>query len=148
MTLVAGVALLVLPPIAGNLSDRVGRFAVAMPPTVLLSVAPIPLFLWLVGGPSGVKVILVQGTVGVLVATYLGALPALLSELFALEVRSTGLALSYNIAVVIAGGFAPMLFVLLVGWTGSQAAPSFYLSFAAATSAGVLLAARHWGWVR
>jgi MHS family proline/betaine transporter-like MFS transporter len=141
-TFAAGAVLTLVPPCAGALSDRVGRLAVAVPALVLMGLSPIPLFFWLVSGPSAMKVITVQVLIGLFSAIYLGVLPAFLSELFSLDVRTLGLSLSYNLAVVIAGGFAPLLFALLVKWTGSNASPSFYLALASVVSLVSLLIAR------
>jgi MHS family proline/betaine transporter-like MFS transporter len=138
----SGAVLTLVTPFAGALSDRVGRFAVAVPAVVLMGLSPIPLFFWLVSDPSAMKVITVQVLIGLFSAVYLGVLPAFLSELFSLDVRTLGLSLSYNLAVVIAGGFAPLLFALLVNWTGSSASPSFYLALAAMVSLLSLLIAR------
>jgi len=44
--------------------------------------------------------------------------------------------------MVVAGGFGPMLFAVLVRVTGNQAAASFYLSFAAGVSIVALVIGR------
>jgi MHS family proline/betaine transporter-like MFS transporter len=140
-TFAAGVTLILIPPIAGALSDRTGRLGIGLPAVVLIGLLPVPLFMWLVSEPSAYRVILTQLVLSTATAIYLGVLPAFLSELFPVQSRSTGLSLSYNISVVLAGGFAPMLFAVLVRVTGNQASPSFYLTFAAAVSLGSLLLA-------
>lgn len=73
---------------------------------------------------------------------YLGALPAILANLFHTRSRSFGLAGSYNLAVVTGRAFAPMIFVLLIRWTASIVAPSYYVMFAGAVSRCSLLACR------
>jgi MHS family proline/betaine transporter-like MFS transporter len=140
-TFSAGALMLVIPPFVGAWSDRVGRLPIGLLAVVSIVVLPIPLFLWLVAGPSALRVVLVQMALGIVTAAYLGILPAFLSELFPVESRTTGLSLSYNVAVVIAGGFAPMLFSVLVAMTGNAAAPSFYLVFAGLVSLVSLLVA-------
>ncbi len=147
-TFAVGVTLLLVPPFSGTLSDRIGRLKVALPAVVLLGVLPIPLFGWLVHEPSAVKVVLVEISIGAVTAVYLGALPAFLAELFPVESRTTGLSLCYNFAVVIAGGFAPLISAMLVKVTGNRAAPSFYLVFAAGISLLSLIVARRrrWTW--
>ena len=75
-----------------------------------------------------------EAVLAFLCAAYFGALPAFLSELFPVRFRTTGLSLSYNVAVVGAGGFAPVVFALLVGWTGLAWTPSLYICLAGALS--------------
>lgn len=138
-TLLAGALLLVVPPIAGTVSDRVGRLPVALPVAAIFTTLPVPLFLWLVAAPSAPRVLAVEAVLGLLCAIYFGALPAYLSELFPTRFRTTGLSLAYNIAVVGAGGFAPVVFSLLVGATGAAWTPSLYICLAAAISLVALL---------
>jgi MHS family proline/betaine transporter-like MFS transporter len=147
-TLAMGVTLLVLPPVMGAWSDRIGRLPLALPTAALLVVLPIPLFLWLVDGPSGLKVVLIQTALGLVTATYLGVLAPLLAELFPVDFRTTGLSLCYNLAVVAAGGFAPLAVTALVKLTGSHAAPGFYLAAAAAVSLPALIVVKAQRWVR
>lgn len=147
-TLVTGATLVIVTPLAGLVADRRGRLSVALPAVAMLLVAPLPLFHWLVAAPSPARMIVVQGLLGVATSTYLGALPAFLAELFPVARRTTGLSLSYNLAVVLAGGFAPMIFAFLIRASGSKAAPAVYLSLAAACSllAWVFARKRRWTW--
>jgi MHS family proline/betaine transporter-like MFS transporter len=52
------------------------------------------------------------------------------------------MSLAYNIAVTIFGGFGPFIIAWLISVTGSKAAPSYYMIFAAAVSLVALIAAR------
>ena len=79
---------------------------------------------------------------GVLVTGYFGALPGLLSEIFPVATRTTGMSLAYNIAVTVFGGFGPFIIAWLIRETGQKVAPSFYLMFAALLSLVALVAAR------
>lgn len=147
-TLVAGTLLLIVPPFAGRVADRFGRLIVALPAVGLLLLLPVPLFNWLVAAPGLGRLIGVQAILSGLCAVYFGALPAFLAELFPVRLRTTGLSLSYNVAVVIAGGFAPMVFALLIRLTGSSSAPSYYIAGTALLSLLALLVARRrkWTW--
>ena len=73
---------------------------------------------------------------------YFAALPGLLSEVFPVQTRTTGMSLAYNIAVTIFGGFGPFIIAWLIRATGTKTAPSFYLMFAAALSCMALVALR------
>src|SRR5476651_107550 len=109
---------------------------------VLLLVLIYPLFTWLVGHPTFGTLLVVQAVLGVLMTGYFAALPGLLSEMFPVATRTTGMSLAYNIAVTVFGGFGPFIITWLIASTGSKAAPSFYLIFAAVVSLVALMAAR------
>jgi hypothetical protein len=51
----------------------------------------------------------------------------MLATLFPVRNRSAGVALSYNIAVTLFGGMAPMTVTGLTHLTGSSMTPAFYL---------------------
>jgi MHS family proline/betaine transporter-like MFS transporter len=53
------------------------------------------------------------------------------AEQFPAGVRSTGLALAYNMAVMLFGGFAPFIVTWLLERTGSPLAPAYYVTFGA-----------------
>ena len=73
-----------------------------------------------------------------LLAAFTGPAPAVLAEQFPTAVRSTGLSISYNLAVTIFGGFAPLIVTSLIASTGSKLAPSYYVMVAAIISVFVL----------
>ena len=60
--------------------------------------------------------------------------PGLLAGLFPVEIRSTGMAISYNVGVTVFGGFAPLTVTWLIGITGSKLVPAFYIIAAAMLS--------------
>jgi drug/metabolite transporter (DMT)-like permease len=55
-----------------------------------------------------------------------------LAEQFPTRVRSTALAIAYNIAVMLFGGFAQFFVTWLIQTTGTPIAPAYYLIFGAA----------------
>ncbi|HCX00387.1 MAG TPA: MFS transporter, partial [Pantoea sp.] len=57
--------------------------------------------------------------------------------------RASGMAISYNVAVTIFGGFAPLICTLLINATGSSLAPGYYLMAVSLLSAAALLRCRH-----
>lgn len=137
--LVSGATLFVVAPFAGIAADRFGALRVGSIATMLLVIFPYPIFAAVVGDRSEVSILLGQFALSVFTALYLGALPAILANLFDTRTRSFGLAVSYNLSVMTAGGFAQMIFVLLIARTGSPVAPSYYVMFAAAVSLCALL---------
>lgn len=127
--LVSLVALLfasALCPVAGAFSDKVGRRATVITACVLLAVMVYPSFLMassgsFVGSIVGVM-LLATGAVLCNVVT-----AALLSETFPTRTRYTASAITYNIAYTVFGGTAPLMATWLIGMTGSNLSPAFYL---------------------
>ena len=58
----------------------------------------------------------------------------MLAGIFPAKARSTGVALSYNLAVTSFGGLAPLTVSTLTQVTGSHYVPAFYVVFAALVS--------------
>jgi MHS family proline/betaine transporter-like MFS transporter len=138
--LVSGATLFLGVPLAGLAADRFGALRIGLIATSLLVVAAWPIFATIVAGRDEASILLGQFALSIAVALYLGALPAILANLFDTRSRSFGLSVSYNLSVMTAGGFAQMIFVLLIDWTGSPVAPSYYVMAASAVSLGSLLA--------
>ena len=63
----------------------------------------------------------------VVVAFYIGPVPALLVEIFPTRLRYTGMALSYNICAALFGGTAPMVSEWLMGATGNKFSIVYYV---------------------
>ncbi len=137
-----GVIQLVFSPVVGHLSDRYGRVRIMLVPAVLLFLLIWPGFAFLVAHPTFGTLMAMQIVFGALMTAYFGSLPGLLSEIFPVQTRTTGMSLAYNIAVTIFGGFGPFIIAWLIEATGSKIAPSFYLMFAAVLSVFALIAAR------
>jgi len=140
--LLVGVIQLVFAPVVGHLSDRHGRTGIMLTSAVLLLVLIYPAFAWLVAHPTFGNLMVMQIVFGFLMTGYFGALPGLLSEIFPVQTRTTGMSLAYNIAVTIFGGFGPFIIAWLISASGMKTAPSFYVMFAAVISLIALLAAR------
>ncbi|MGH8780613.1 MFS transporter [Paraburkholderia sp.] len=137
-----GLIQLVFAPFVGHLSDRLGRTSIMLVPAVLLLVLIYPLFAYLVANPTLGTLIVVQIVLGFLMTGYFAALPGLLSEIFPVQTRTTGMSLAYNIAVTIFGGFGPFIIAWLIDASGTKVAPSFYMIFAALVSLIALAGAR------
>jgi MFS transporter, MHS family, proline/betaine transporter len=144
-TMVAGAIQIVMIPLVGAISDKLGRLPIATVAIVAILVTAHPLFARLVAAPTIESLLLVQAIIGIFVAAYAGAIPALISELFPIHVRTTAVSTSYSVAVAIFGGFAPFIIAWLIDVTGSHLAPSYYLMFAAAVSLLALGAAYRLG---
>jgi MFS family permease len=142
----AAIAGITFNPIAGAISDRVGRTRYIITMCVLLLLAIFPVYLLLSGKPSGAIIVLAVLLLGSLKALYLGASAALMSELFPAATRATGLGLSYNIGVTAFGGSGPAI----ATWLGSFAligdlAPGYYLTAVCLFSLWALITIRRQG---
>ena len=133
-TAICGAIILVLCPLMGMLSDRVGRKRMLSVVALAILVLAYPLFHWLNVSPTTSTLLQVQIVLGILLAAFTGPAPAVLAEQFPTEVRSTGLSLAYNFAVTIFGGFAPLIVTWLIESTHNKLAPAFYVIVAAAIS--------------
>ncbi|QIX15076.1 MFS transporter [Burkholderia multivorans] len=128
----AAVALLTLTiPVAAMVSDRIGRRPVLLAGMLALLTVTYPLFSWLAAAPSIGRLLVMQLVICTIIGVTYGPAPTALAEQFATRMRSTGIALAYNIAVMIFGGFAPFIVTWLTRASGSPVAPAWYVLFAA-----------------
>ncbi|GAH56554.1 unnamed protein product, partial [marine sediment metagenome] len=123
-------------------SDTYGRVRVMIAPAVGILVLIYPAFAYLNAHPGFGTLIALQVLLAFLMTGYFAALPGLLSEVFPVQTRTTGMSLAYNVAVTIFGGFGPFIIAWLIKATGMKTAPSFYLMFAAVLSLVALVVLR------
>jgi MHS family proline/betaine transporter-like MFS transporter len=124
---VGNLLLMVLSPLTGAWSDRIGRKGLSIWSLVLTLILIYPLFSWLAGSPSVAKLVLVQAILSITLSGYYGPFGAMIAELFPANVRSTGLSLAYNFAVMLFGGFGQLIVTWLTQTTGSPLAPTYYV---------------------
>jgi len=122
----------VLIPICGLLSDFVGRKPVMITALVLDLLVTYPLFSWVSASPSFGALLTMQIILCGLFGVFNGPISTALAEQFPTRVRSTALAIAYNIAVMLFGGFAQFFVTWLIQATGTPIAPAYYLMFGAA----------------
>ncbi|MDP6515517.1 MAG: MFS transporter [Alphaproteobacteria bacterium] len=135
-----GLLVLVLTvPLAGLLSDRIGRKPLLLASCIGFAVLAYPLFDHMLGGTSIGAIMAAQVLFGLLIALYSGPGPAAIAEMFATLGRATWMSVGYSLAVAIFGGFAPFVSTWLIAATGSALAPVFYVLAAAAVTALVIL---------
>jgi MHS family proline/betaine transporter-like MFS transporter len=141
-TLVTGVIMTIGSPFIGMLADRIGPVRIMMGAALSTAVLGYPMFYLLVSHPTVPVLMFVQVVLGTLATVYFAPMPALMSAIFPVQVRTTGLSLGYNIAVTIFGGFAPFILTGLIASTGSKLSPSYYLCAIAILAVVSLSAAR------
>lgn len=138
---VAGVVTFIASPLIGKLADRVGSITIMFPTAIVGFLAAIPMFWFITANPSVPALIGVEIILGILMAFYFAPLPALISAMFPVHVRTTGMSLSYNIGVTLMGGLAPLILTALVA-KFSLLSPSWYYMLIAVISLVSLSAAR------
>ncbi|MBM3625337.1 MAG: MFS transporter, partial [Alphaproteobacteria bacterium] len=123
--------LIALTPLLGAFSDKLGRRPLLLASNVLLFICVYPLFVFLQAERSLLALAVAQTFFCVILSGLFGAMSTALAEQFPTHVRTSGLAIAYNIAVMMFGGFAPFIVAWLIGFLATPVAPAFYLMFGA-----------------
>lgn len=125
-------------PVAGALSDKIGRKRILGASCVSAAMFAFPLFLLMEQGNSLLAILSYVG-LGLILGIFLGPVLAAMNELFTTSVRYGGFSLGYNLSVSLFGGTAPFMVTLLVAQTGITAAPGLYVIAAALVTLFVLI---------
>ena len=142
-TFAAGLVLTLLTPIAGMVSDKIGRTTHMIAVTLVLLFSIFPAFLFLTRNPTPPVVIAAVFWLATLKSLYYGPLAALMSELLPAPSRATGLGLGYNIGVTLFGGMGPVIMASLGGIAIiGDLAPGYYLTLICLLSLGTLITIR------
>jgi MHS family proline/betaine transporter-like MFS transporter len=126
LAMIATLVMVTLIPVSGMLADRFGGVNMIRIGCLLIVVCAIPAFKLLNSG----SVAVVFAALMLLVLAQLffeGAMPATLTSLFRAPVRYSGLAISYNVAVSLLGGTAPLINTWLIHKTGNPMIPGWYM---------------------
>lgn len=128
-TLSAGIILTVVTPLMwGSL--------------LLMLVSIYPAFWLMLEYTSALSLLLLISWLALLKSVYFSAVPSMMADLFPITTRASGMAISYNVAVTVFGGFAPFICTLLISATGSSLAPGYYLMVVALLSVWSLFKAQ------
>lgn len=133
--------LLVLIPLFGALSDKIGRKPLLLFGAAGMAVLGYPL-IWLMHHPDFMMILLGQLGFAVLIGAYFGASPATLTEMFPRRVRVSALSISYNISLAIFGGTTPLIATWLIARSHNDLSIAWYLIGCAVVSFLVLLTVR------
>lgn len=126
---IALVCLTAVIPLVAILSDRHGRRPFLLAGAALMLVGLQPLFSHVQGTPGFGSLLFMQITLCIFLGIFYGPLSTAVAEQFDTTVRSRGLSLAYNLAVMIFGGFAPFLVTFLIDFTGDPLAAAYYVMF-------------------
>lgn len=120
----------VVLPLAGALSDRVGRKPVIFFGTGLAALLGLPLFMLMADGATW-QAMLAHSLLVVFVQIASGASFVAWAEMLSASVRYTGIAFGNNVGNTLLGGSAPLIATFLVVATGNRIAPvAFYIGCA------------------
>jgi len=132
---------LLLQPLYGAISDRIGRKPLLIWFGVMGTAATIPLLNALQATKSALTAFLLIAAAWLIVAGYTSINAVVKAELFPTKVRATGVGLPYAVTVSVFGGTAESL-ALWFKSIGHEAWFSYYLSAVIATSLAVYVAMR------
>jgi MFS family permease len=126
VVLLSSVAMLVIIPWSGHLSDRVGRRPLILIGGLGVAVWAFPYF-GLVDSAS-LPLIFIAVVVGFVFQTLTyGPIASFLGELFAPNVRYSGASLAYQLSAIIVSGGTPFLMTALIANTGSTMPVAAYI---------------------
>lgn len=141
LSTLAAVAVILVTPFVGLLSDKAGRKPVLLALAGLSMLLPALMFSLMAGGSTGQA--LCGAVVMALVAGGVSAVGAVATaEQFTGEARISGLALGATVATALFGGLTPWLAQVLIEETGRPEIPGIMIAFVALCVAPVFLTMR------
>jgi MFS family permease len=120
--------------LGGWLADVYGPYRMFFLFTAISALISYPMLAYVLAAPGFGRLFLAQLVVLTVFGLLQGSGPGLLAGLFPVEVRSTGMAISYNVGVTVFGGFAPLTVTWLIAMTDNKLMPAFYIIAAAVLS--------------
>jgi MFS transporter, MHS family, proline/betaine transporter len=131
------LTMMVFLPVAGTISDRIGRKPVWWFSLAGLFVAGVPMFLLMGTGVGGA--VIGFAVLGLLYVPQLATISATFPAMFPTHVRYAGMAIAYNVSTSLFGGTAPAVNEWLIGQTGNGLMPAYYMMGACAIGALALI---------
>lgn len=119
------LAMMLVLPLAGALSDRVGRRVLWKVSLLGLLVGVVPLYALMAQGLW--QAVFAFVLLGLLYAPQLATISATFPALFPTPVRFAGFAIAYNVATSVFGGTAPVVGSGLIALTGNDLMPAWYM---------------------
>ena len=132
-TVVATCVMIACTPVAGALSDHIGRKPLLLFAGVVYVLVTYPAYVVIAAWPFAAVLTIVHSIFGLLNAIYVGPLLAALAELFPGRSRATSIALAYSLTVMI-GALSPAFATWLTAYTGDARSPALIVIGAGALS--------------
>jgi MHS family proline/betaine transporter-like MFS transporter len=133
--------MMAVTPLAGALSDRIGRKPVLLYTGAGMVVLTVPLWaLMKFGGLP--EIFLAQLVFALLVGAYSAVNPVAICEIFPPAVRSSAASTAYNITMGFAGGTAPIVATWMIERSHRPGAPAVYVVLSAVVSTLAVLSVR------
>ena len=133
----------IMTVLMGRASDYLGRQAVLAAGMLSLAVLIYPIF-WLLMQHDIYLVFVGEALFALAAGALTGVIPTTLAELFDTHHRNMGISISYNVALALFGGTAPLVAIALVANTHNVFAPAWYLmGFAMIAFLSLLALGRH-----
>lgn len=126
-TCIGCVLTIVLIPIAGHLSDKIGRKPLLIFAAIGFMVSAFPVFLMLVNGKAFVFAVIAQLIFAIPTAAIVGVASATITELFPTKRRGALVSVGAAISSALFGGFGAFICTLLIQNTKILTAPSFFV---------------------
>lgn len=142
--IVTGASLIVAMtaiPLAGRLSDSIGRKKVMVGSAVAIAVLGIPAYSLMTHGSLFLAVV-GASLLALPFAGHAGVIHVVLVELFPTRVRYTAYSFGYNVSTAVFGGAAPLLLTYLIKETGNAAVPAIYMVLTAVVTGIAICRAR------
>lgn len=133
--------LVITIPLFAYIADRIGRKKVMLVGSLGIFCLAYPCFDWLLNSTIEMKVgalVILNIFLSMILSCIFSKVPAL----FPVHIRYRGMAVSYNIAVAVFAGTAPMANAWLIKLTGNPTIPAYYLMVGAAVGVITLLLTR------
>lgn len=128
----------VVAPMMGALSDRVGRKPVLIASCSFFLLLSYPLYSFIVSGVSFEAFFWTQLVMNLVFAMYSGTGPSSLAEMFPTHIRSTGVSVGAGLAAFL-GGYSPFLTTWTISKTGASANAGWLLAASALLTLPTLL---------
>jgi MHS family proline/betaine transporter-like MFS transporter len=116
---------IILTPLMGHLSDKIGRKRVLFTSCFCYILFTYPIFAYMREG-TFFKILIAQFVLCLFQSMYSGPGVAFIAEMFPTQVRMSTL-IGYNVMAALAGGMGPFYCAYLVKVTHNSASPSYYM---------------------
>ncbi|MDO1584585.1 MFS transporter [Rhizobium oryzicola] len=128
-TMAVGISNFIWLPIAGAVSDKVGRKPILITFSLLALFTAYPALSWLIANITFERMVIVELWLSFIYAWYNGAMVVALTEVIPGSVRTAGFSLAYSLATTL-GGSSLAISTWLIESRQDKAAPGYWMGFA------------------